>query len=118
MPDSPTPWELHRTDEALRRSVESGFANLNARLDRVVPTDLFHAYQQAVQRQYDDLKREYANLKAEHDEEIRNLRGEWEADKKQKLADRKLLITSVFTSIIAPVVLLLLSLWLTSKGGT
>ncbi|YCK35186.1 hypothetical protein ACNF49_14185 [Actinomadura sp. ATCC 39365] len=104
--------------EALRRSLESGFANLNARLDRVVPTDLFHAHQQAVQREFDDFKREIAELKAEHDEEITKLRAEWDADKKQKLADRKLLITSVFTSLLAPFVLLLLSLWLTSRGGT
>ncbi|MEV0149118.1 MULTISPECIES: hypothetical protein [unclassified Nonomuraea] len=118
MPDSPTPWELHRSMEALRRSLESGFANLNSRLDRVVPTDLFHAYQAAIQRQFDDFKQEIADLKAEQDEEVTKLRAEWDADKKQKLADRKLLITSVFTSLIAPFVLLLLGLWLTARGGT
>jgi hypothetical protein len=104
--DEPTPWELHRTVEALRRSVEAGFNSLNSRLDRVVTNDLFQAYQAAVQRQFDDHEREIAGLKAERD-----------AEKSQRANDRKLLVLAVFTAFIAPLVLLLIQLWLNSKGS-
>lgn len=107
MPDEPTPWELHRSMEGLRRSVEGGFNALNARLDRVVSGDLFQAYQQAVQRQFDDHERDIAGIKAER-----------EAEKGQRAADRKLVLTAVFTAFVAPLLLLLIQLWLTSKGGT
>ncbi|MFI6595010.1 hypothetical protein ACIBHX_02110 [Nonomuraea sp. NPDC050536] len=106
MADEPTPWELHRTVEALRRTVEAGFNSLNSRLDRVVTNDLFQAYQASVQRQFDDHEREIAALKAERD-----------ADKSQRTNDRKLIITAVFTAFIAPLVLLLIQLWLNSKGS-
>lgn len=106
MPDEPTPWELHRSMEALRRSLESGFANLNARLDRVVPTDLFHAYQQAVQRQFDDHERKISSIEAERD-----------AEKNQRANDRKLIGLAVFTAFVSPLVILLIQLWMTGKGS-
>ncbi|MFI7643750.1 hypothetical protein [Nonomuraea sp. NPDC049400] len=106
MADEPTPWELHRSMEALRRSLESGFASLNARLDRVVPNELFQAYQQAVQRQFDDHERKIASIEAERD-----------AEKTQRAADRKLIVTAVFTAFVSPLVILLIQLWLTSKGS-
>ncbi|MGA4992968.1 hypothetical protein [Nonomuraea bangladeshensis] len=65
MPDSPTPWELHRTMEALRHTLESGFNSLNARLDRVVSSELFAAYQQQVQKGFDDHERGLAAIKAD-----------------------------------------------------
>lgn len=117
MPDEPTPWELHRSMEALRRSVEGGFNSLNSRLDRVVSNELFQAYQANVQRQFDDLKRELGDLKTEHDTEIAGIRAERETEKSQRASDRKLIVTAVFTAFIAPLVLLLVQLWLTSKGS-
>jgi len=91
--------------EALRRSVEAGFNSLNARLDRVVPNELFQAYQQAVQRQFDEHERKIAGIEAERD-----------AEKAQRAGDRKLIITAVFTAFVSPLVILLIQLWLTSKG--
>lgn len=106
MADEPTPWELHRNVEALRRTIEAGFAGLNARLDRVVSNELFQAYQQSVRREFDDQAAELAEMKAER-----------EAEKKQRAADRKMVITAIMTSFVSPVVLLLVQLWLTSKGS-
>ncbi|WP_091106099.1 hypothetical protein [Nonomuraea pusilla] len=106
MADEPTPWELHRTMEALRRSVESGFNSLNARLDRVVPNELFQAYQQAVQRQFDDHERKIAGIEAERD-----------AEKAQRANDRKLIVMAVFTAFVSPLVILLIQLWLNGKGS-
>lgn len=106
MADEPTPWELHRTVEALRRTVEAGFNSMNARLDKVVTENLFQAYQQAVRREFDDHAAEIAALKAERDAEI-----------KQRAADRKLIVTAVFTAFVSPLVILLIQLWLTSKGS-
>ncbi|WP_188188063.1 hypothetical protein [Nonomuraea sp. SYSU D8015] len=104
MPDEPTPWELHRSMEALRRSLESGFASLNSRLDRVVSSELFAAYQQAVQRQFDD-----------HERKITAIEADREADKKERDNYKRLIGLAVFTSIIAPLVILLFQLWL-NKG--
>jgi hypothetical protein len=92
--------------EALRRSVDAGFNSLNSRLDRVVTNDLFQAHQAAVQRQFDDHEREIAGLKAERD-----------ADKNQRANDRKLIGLAVFTALVSPLVILLIQLWLTSKGS-
>lgn len=111
MADEPTPWELHRSMEALRRSVEAGFNSLNARLDRVVPNELFQAYQQAVQRQFDDHERELAALKSEREADKKAR----EDEKTQQANQRRLAQTAIFTSIIAPLVILLINLWLT-KG--
>ncbi|HEY9375051.1 hypothetical protein [Streptomyces sp.] len=105
MADEPTPWELHRSMEALRRSVETGFNSLNARLDKLVPVDLFQAYQQAVQRQFDEHEREIAALNAARD-----------AEKNQRSADRRLIGLAVFTAFVSPLVILLIQLWLTGKG--
>lgn len=112
MPDEPTPWELHRSMEALRRSLESGFASLNARLDRVVSSELFAAYQQHVQKEFDDHERELAAIKADREADKK----ERDTEKSQRANDRRLIGLAVFTSIIAPLVILLIQLWLTSKG--
>jgi hypothetical protein len=89
--------------EALRHTLESGFNSLNARLDRVVSSELFAAYQQHVQKEFDDHERELAALRADR-----------EADKKEREANRRLIGLAVFTSIIAPLVILLIQLWLNS----
>jgi hypothetical protein len=89
--------------EALRHTLESGFNSLNSRLDRVVSSELFAAYQQHVQKEFDDHERELAALRADR-----------EADKKEREANRRLIGLAVFTSIIAPLVILLIQLWLNS----
>lgn len=99
--------------EALRRSLESGFASLNARLDRVVSSELFAAYQQHVQKEFDDHERELAALKSEREADKK----ERDAERTQRATDRRLIGLAVFTSIIAPLVILLIQLWLTSKGS-
>lgn len=99
--------------EALRRSLESGFASLNSRLDRVVSSELFAAYQQSVQRQFDDAERELSELKAEREADKK----ERDTERAQRSQDRRLIGLAVFTSIIAPLVILLIQLWLTSKGS-
>ena len=99
--------------EALRRSVEAGFNSLNTRLDRVVPNELFQAYQQAVERQFADHERELAALKAEREADKKAREDEKKAGDNQ----RRLALTAIFTSVIAPLVILLFNLWLTSKGS-
>jgi hypothetical protein len=83
--------------------MEAGFASLNTRLDRVVSSELFAAYQQVVQRQFD-----------EHERKIASIETDLEADKKEREANRRLIGLAVFTSIIAPLVILLIQLWLNS----
>lgn len=78
---------------------------MNARLDKLVSNELFQAHQQAVRREFDDHAAEIAALKAER-----------EAEKAQRAADRKLIVTAVFTAFVSPLVILLIQLWLTSRG--
>jgi t-SNARE complex subunit (syntaxin) len=97
--------------EALRRTVEAGFNALNTRLDRVVTNDLFQAYQQAVRREFDDHAREIAELQAGREADKK----ERDAEKVQRSNDRRIIWVAVFTSIIAPLALMLVQLWL-NKG--
>lgn len=106
MPDAPTPWELQRTLAAIREDMREGFKGLNQRLDRNVSVELFGAFQEAVQAKFGEVEKDVAEIKAARDAEV-----------KQRASDRRLILAAVFTSVIAPLVLLLLNQYLTSKGA-
>jgi hypothetical protein len=105
LPDAPTPWELHRTLSAIREDMREGFKGLNQRLDRNISVELFNAYQESVAAKFTEMANDITDIKAERD-----------AEKKQRATDRRMIFTAVFTSIIAPLVFLLLNLYMTSKG--
>lgn len=106
MPDAPTPWELQRTLAAIREDMREGFKGLNQRLDRNVSVELFSAFQEAVQAKFADTEKDIAAIQAAR-----------EAETKQRASDRRLILAAVFTSVLAPLVLLLLNQYLTSKGA-
>ena len=105
MPDAPTPWELQRTLSAIREDMREGFKGLNQRLDRNVSVELFGAFQEAVQVKFTEVEKDVAEIKAARDSEV-----------KQRSSDRRLILAAVFTSVLAPLFLLLLNQYLTSKG--
>jgi hypothetical protein len=106
VPDAPTPWELQRTLAAFREDMREGFKGLNQRLDRNVSVELFNAEMAAARGRFEDHEKDIAEIKAERD-----------AEKNQRASDRRLIFMAVFTSVLAPLFLLLISLYLTSKGS-
>lgn len=106
MPDAPTPWELQRTLAAIREDMREGFKGLNQRLDRNVSVELFNAFQEVVQAKFSEQATDIAEIKAARD-----------AEAKQRASDRRLILAAVFTSVLAPLFLLLLNQYLTSKGA-
>jgi hypothetical protein len=110
LPDAPTPWELQRALAAIREDMREHFKSLNQRLDRNVSVELFNAFQEAMQAKFADAEKDIAEIKAARDAEARQ-RAERSAQ------DRRLIFTAVFTAVLAPLALLLLNLYLTSKGG-
>jgi hypothetical protein len=104
--DEPTPWELQRTLAAIREDMREGFKGINLRLDRNVSVELFNAHQEAERSRHE-----------EHEKDIAEIKAEREAEKNQRASDRRLIFMAVFTSVLAPLFLLLVSLYLTSKGS-
>lgn len=106
MADEPTPWELQRTLGAIREDMREGFKGLNQRLDRNVSVELFGAFQKAVDAKFGDIEKDVAEIKAAR-----------EAEAGQRASDRRLILAAVFTSVLAPLFLLLLNQYLSSKGA-
>lgn len=105
MADEPSPWELHRTLASIREDMREGFKALHLRLDRNVSVELFNAHLEAERSSHE-----------EHEKDITEIKAEREAEKRQRASDRRLIYMAVFTSVLAPLFLLLISLYLTSKG--
>lgn len=103
--DEPSPWELQRTLAAIREDMREGFKGLNQRLDKHVSVDLFNAHLEADRSRHE-----------EHEKDLAAVVAEREADKRQRASDRRMIWMAVFTSILAPLFLLLISLYLTGKG--
>jgi ABC-type nickel/cobalt efflux system permease component RcnA len=103
--DEPSPWELQRTLAAIREDMREGFKGLNQRLDKHVTTELFNAHLEAERSRHEEHKEDIAAIATAH-----------EADKRQRATDRRMIWMAVFTSILAPLVLLLISSYLRSKG--
>lgn len=102
MSDDPSLGELGRRIEALHQAVREGDAQLNARLDRMVSAEVY-AIEKAVNEQRD--KDLLDRLKAV--EQARKV------DADRRAADRRL----IFTALVAPVLLLLLNVYLNAKGA-
>jgi hypothetical protein len=104
--DEPTPWELQRTLAAIREDMREGFKGINQRLDRNVSVELFNAHLEAERSRHE-----------EHEKDIAEIKAGREAEKQQRSSDRRLIFMAVFTSILAPLFLLLISLYLSNKGA-
>ncbi|GAB3209824.1 hypothetical protein GCM10027294_25750 [Marinactinospora endophytica] len=103
MSDEPSAWELQRSLADMRTDLREGFAQVNARLDRVVSSDLFSAYQVQVAQRFAEVEKDLATLQTEVTEERKAHREEHRADERQRAADRKW----VMSAIVVPIVLLL-----------
>ena len=119
MVDEPGGWELQRALEQQRTDIREGFAQLNQRLDKLVPQDAFTAEQ----RRVDDRLKDLADDIAAYDKRMREaLIDERKArevgdQRQQDQLDRLTTnIRWVAVSVLLPIALFLANL-LVSRAG-
>lgn len=102
MADEPSNGELARRLEAVHQDLKEDFRELAARLDAKVSMERYQLEQLAA------LERERVL-----GERVRAIEQAREQEKQQRANDRRLL----FTALIAPVIMLLLTLYVNSRGA-
>lgn len=109
MADEPTPGELRRSLDDIRQDLRERYTALGARLDAlaasIVGQPVYQAHVDSARREHDELAKDIAALEARFD-----------ADQRQRSADRRLILMALFTSILAPLALLVVQTFLRSKG--
>lgn len=113
MPDEPTLGEVVRRLDAVHTDLKEDFRDVAGRLDKKVSVERFGLERDA------QLERERLlgeRIKAMEEARAREAREKQEAEAKaadRRAADRRL----IFSALIAPVLMLLLTLYLTSQGA-
>ncbi|ELP67699.1 hypothetical protein STRTUCAR8_08539 [Streptomyces turgidiscabies Car8] len=113
MPDEPTLGEVVRRLEAVHQSLKEDFRDVAGRLDGKVSIERFQ-FEKDAQLERERLSNE--RIKAIETARAQEARERQEAEQKaadRRAADRRLL----FSALIAPVLMLLLTLYLTSQGA-
>lgn len=113
MPDEPTLGEVVRRLEAVHQDLKEDFRDVAGRLDSKVSIERFQ-YEKDAQAERDRLRDE--RIKAIEEARAQEAREKQEAEQKaadRRAADRRL----IFSALIAPVLMLLLTLYLTSQGA-
>lgn len=96
MSDEPTGWELQRTLDAIRADLRDMRGDINARLDKVVTSELFAAHIAAEDGRH-----------AAHQAEIKAIKDARESDAKQRSADRKWLVGALVFPLVVGAILLI-----------
>lgn len=94
-PNDPTLWELHRALQQLREDLRSDFAAFASQLEKMVTKDVYQADQRAVKQRLDLLERQQ------------------DAEAAERTTNRRLAITA----FVAPVLVAIVTAWLTARGG-
>lgn len=94
-PNDPTLWELHRALQQLREDLRSDFAAFASQLEKMVTKDVYQADQRAVQQRLELLKRQQ------------------DAEADERTTNRRLAVTA----FVAPVLVAIVTAWLTARGG-
>lgn len=119
MTTEPSAWELKRALEALDRGMRDGFAQANARLDKLVSQDAFQAEQRRVEDRLAALAVAVANEKADRvkaDEEEKRDREAGDAQQQIQLDKFAGSFRWLFASMVIPIVCVILA-WLLARGG-
>ncbi|WP_460071056.1 hypothetical protein [Streptomyces sp. YKOK-I1] len=113
MPDEPTLGEVVRRLEAVHQDLKEDFRDVAGRLDSKVSIERYQ-YEQAAVLERERLTNE--RVKAIEEARDKEKREKQEAEQKaadRRAADRRL----AFSALVAPVIMLLLTLYLTSRGA-
>lgn len=113
MPDEPTLGEVVRRLDAVHTDLKEDFRDVAGRLDGKVSMERYQLEQQAA---LDRERLATERIRAIEDARDREAREKQEAE--QRAADRRAVDRRlIFSALIAPVLMLLLTLYLTSQGA-
>ncbi|WP_031514870.1 hypothetical protein [Streptomyces sp. NRRL F-5123] len=113
MADEPTTSELMRRLEDVRTDLKEDISGLAARLDGKVDAQMLALQQQAQDERAAQQAARIATLEEAARREARRRDDERQAAAAQRASDRRL----VFTALVAPVLIVLLTVWLQTKGA-
>lgn len=88
MPDEPSPWELQRNYQRLESAVQSGFAQVNTRLDKLPTGELVTSF--------------IANLEhrvKEAEADVQRLESDIKEERRARAADRRIVIGAALAAL-------------------
>lgn len=113
MPDEPTLGELVRRLDAVHQDLKEDFRELGSRLDSKVSMERYQLEQQARDDALKLLLERVKGIEEARESEARLRREEAQHLADRRASDRRL----IFTALIAPVLLLLLTVYLNARGA-
>lgn len=116
----PTGWELKRAIEQQREDNREGFAQLNVRLDRLVPSEAFSAEQRRVDDRLKDLADDITSERQTRQAAIAaEQKSREEADNRLQVSLDKMIATQrwVVAAILLPVFLFAATLFINLRGS-
>lgn len=113
MPDDPTLGEVMRRLEDVRQDLKEDMRELGTRLDSKVSMERYQLEQLARDEAIKLLTERVKGIEEARDQEARARRDAEQRAADRRAADRRL----IFTALVAPVLLLLLTVYLGAKGA-
>ncbi|MFJ4637627.1 hypothetical protein ACIP69_18635 [Streptomyces hygroscopicus] len=113
MPDEPTLGEVVRRLEDVRQDLKEDFRELGNRLDSKVSMERYQLEQQARDEAQKLLLERVKGIEEARESEARIRREEAQRLADRRASDRRL----IFTALIAPVLLLVLTVYLNARGA-
>ncbi|WP_326764341.1 hypothetical protein OG978_06900 [Streptomyces sp. NBC_01591] len=113
MPDEPTLGEVMRRLEDVRTDLKDDFRELGLRLDSKVSLERYQLEQQARDDALKLLVERVRGIEEAREQAAQNRRDEDQHAADRRAADRRL----IFTALIAPVLLLILTVYLNAQGA-
>ncbi|WP_069625319.1 hypothetical protein [Streptomyces niveus] len=114
MPEDPTLGEVMRRLEDVRADLKEDFRELGTRLDSKVSMERYSLEQQARDEALRQIVERVKAIESARDQEDRDRREAEQKAADRRAADRRIL----FSALIAPVLMLLLTLYLSAQGAT
>ncbi|MFD3777365.1 hypothetical protein [Streptomyces sp. NPDC058612] len=113
MPDDPTNGEVMRRLEDVRQDLKEDFRDLGTRLDSKVSMERYQLEQQARDGSTAVVLERVKAIEAAREQEAEQARQDAQKLADRRAADRRL----AFTAIIAPVLMLLLTVYINARGA-
>lgn len=113
MPDEPTLGEVARRLEAVHLDLKEDFRDVAGRLDGKVSIERFQLEKEAAFERDRMTAERVRAIEEARDREAREKQEKEQRDAERRAADRRL----IFSALIAPVLMLLLTIYLTSQGA-
>jgi hypothetical protein len=113
MPDEPTLGEVMRRLEDVRTDLKEDFRELGSRLDSKVSMERYQLEQVARDEALRVIVERVKSIEDAREQEERDRREEAQRLADRRAADRRL----IFTAIIAPVLMLLLTVYIQTQGA-